>query len=150
MTIEKPPEQYLTELPQIVEEGLKYFMMLWHEETAPKHFRQAAPDKWHYDKRSSKYQKVKERWHLQPLMWTGESRRRLLNSIRIMMTGKSPVKATGSFDAPQYFWMSNNHDMGGEFMRVNPDEANALAQNLNEYTVQQFDELKGIKEEIKY
>ena len=152
MIIEKPVEQLRDELPQIIRAGLKHFMLEWHDQTAPKHFRQEAITKWKYERRSAKYQKMKERRRLQPLMFSGESRRRLLQSIRVALTGKSPVKATGMFDAPRYFWMrpAGHPDKGGEFMKVNSDEANALAQNLNEYVHEEFDKLKGIKEEVQY
>lgn len=152
MIIEQPPEIFREALPQIIRAGLKEFMDKWHEETAPKHFRQEGKNKWNYEPRSTKYQRRKEKRRLQPLMWSGESRRRLLNTIRIVLTGKSPVKATATFDAPRYFWMrpEGHPDKGGEFMRVNPDESTAMAQFLNEYVQEQFAILKATKEVVQY
>jgi hypothetical protein len=143
-TIVKPPQAVRKLVPDLIRDGLKFLMLQWHNDTLPKHFRQEAPTKWHYDKRTEKYQRRKERMRLQPLMFSGESRRRLLGSISITFTGKHPVKATGRFDAPRYFWMrpKGHPDKGGEFMRMNYDEWAGIAERLNNFVWQKIDEIE--------
>ncbi len=142
MTVEKPPNIVREKFPEIMQAAFQFFMLQWHNDTLPKHFTREAPEKWHYDKRTKIYQNRKNRKSLPPLVWTGDSRRRLLASVRIELRGKHPVRATGKFDAPQYFWMrkENDPDKGGEFMRINPDEWNGIAERINNYIWQKIDE----------
>ncbi len=149
VVIEGSPKGMAKQFRSIVKEELQKLVENWHENVAPKHFEPAARRRYKYSPRSRRYlqTKLKKRPMAGPLEFSGESKRKLLQSIRITGSAK---KASGAMDAPRYFWMRppGHPKKGEELVAVTKEEALAKANLLNERVTKRLNALKD-KEVIR-
>jgi len=131
----------LKEFRHFVKEGLFRLIESWHRGVAPKHFKNKAVQTYDYKTRSTRYQKYKDRKHLGPLVFSGESRKQLLQSIRVSGTSK---KASGKMRAPRYFWMNTpgHPKKSEELVAVTQDEVRDMAEELNEEVTKKLNAVK--------
>jgi hypothetical protein len=144
MRIQGSPVGLLKEFKQAVKEELQGLVVDWHKDTAPGHFKKSAKEKYNYDARSTKYQRYKDKKHLPPLVYSGQSRRQILQSIRVSGTFK---KATGVAKAPRYFWMTTpgHPNKPEELYALTQREAEAMAVKLNKKVTARLNAVKDKK-----
>lgn len=143
MIIEGSPKKMVKEFRSIVKEEMKGLIEDWHEDTLPEHFKRSAGRRYKYNPRSIKYTryKRKKRPMAGPLEFSGKSRRQLERSIRI--TG-STKKASGTMQAPRYFWMrpAGHPKKGEEVTSVTKKETLTMAKTLNERVTKRLNKIK--------
>jgi len=153
MIIEGSPRGMAKQFRSIVKEELEKIIDEWHQNTLPLHFEKSAHRRYkkEYRPREVKYQKRKtrEKPMAGPLEWSGESKRQLMQRIRISTTSK---KATGTMFAPPYFWMKPRHcthvNKGEELVAITKKEVLIMAKLLSERVAKRLDAIKD-KEVIR-
>jgi len=119
-----------------IREALEHGVDFWHSRIAKLHFRPSAVSRYGYQQRTARYQARKRRrfGHGNPLEYTGRAKRSLLRYLRITSrAGPAGSQATGSFDAPRYFWQTppGHPKKAREFLTVRKDEMHRLAKAMD-------------------
>ena len=147
MIIEGSPRGMAKQFRSFVKKELEKLMNEWHENTLPLHFEKSAHRRYkkEYRPREGKYQARKTRLKpfAGPLEWSGESKRQLMQRIRVTRTSK---RMTGTMYAPPYFWMKPRHithvNKGEELVAVTKKEVLAMAKLLSERVTKRLNALK--------
>ena len=112
----------------------------------PKHFTTKATKEYKYKPRTRRYmiRKAKIKSHQMPLVFSGESAKRLERMIRVSGTHK---KARGALDAPRYFWMTpaNQPDKSRELLRFPLSEAEEASMKLHLFVTNKLNNVKDKK-----
>lgn len=110
--------------------------VLWHSEILPKHFKHSAVKEYGYKKRHVLYEKRKQkRWgHRYPLVWSGDTKRRLEASARIRSSSKgSKVTMLGPKHFYQYRKDLGQPDKAAEVRKISQADADFLTAAADEY-----------------
>ena len=134
------PEKMVREFGRILKEQLQEMVDFWHANRAKKHFTWAGAYEYSYKPRSTKYLRRKKQRHLEPLVWSGESKRQILRMIKISGTRK---KASGEVTAPRYFWMTpkGHPNKAEELYTVSQRETDEMALILDEKMCQELNKV---------
>jgi len=137
LIIEGSPQRMAKSFRGIVKDELGGLIGNWHSETLPGHFRNSAISKYGYAPRAIRYQRYKEKKHLGPLVFGGESRRMLMQTIRISGSAK---KVTGSMPAPRHFFIRRPASLNKveEVTAVTQEETLAMAATLQKKTTKKL------------
>jgi hypothetical protein len=113
---------------------------MWHGRIAKQHFQTGASTRYGYRQRSGSYiaRKVRVKGHRLPLVWSGRTRRSVLQSIRITGTSKS---ATGKMRAN----VLNFNRLYDEIVRVTKSEATTMARFHGRVIGQKLNAVKKIE-----
>lgn len=123
--------------------GMKKMLLDWSDATMPNHFKRGAGNKYKYQRRSTAYQRRKDRRGLGPMVYTGKSKQKIL-SQHPQVTGTSKkvimrIKVTGPFGRRYKGW---NHKMGDELTVMTKDETNKMFKVLQEDITTELNESK--------
>ena len=138
------PKAIIRKFRQIANESMWECIVEWFREVAPKHFKRDAGPKYNYKRRSTGYQKHKDKHGLPPLVLTGNARRMLLTVIIQQRLQGTYVGMKGNMLAPNYFFMKGegHPDMPAELTRMAPGERVEMCKRLGEKMAKKMNELK--------
>lgn len=146
VVIEGSPAGMLREFRQLVKVGLFELINNWHTQIMPHHFEPAAKERYKYDPRTVNYLRYKKKRYPMagPLEFSGESKRQLMRMVRVSGSSK---RASGTMNAPPYFWMrpAGHPNKGRELVQTTVDEVMAMAKRLNEMVTGQLNLVKDRK-----
>lgn len=102
------PKALKKHLRPAVKSALTEIVEEWHEKTLPVHFTEAGSRRYHYRRRTKKYEKTKakKRFHSDPLVYTGDLKREAFRRLKVTGTAK---RITGTMVAP---WYATKHFRG--------------------------------------
>jgi len=123
---------------KILTESMKQVVRGWHENALPEHFESSAPRRYKYKARSRRYQQAKNRRGLQPLEYSGRSKRQLTRTIK--PTGSNGL-VKGKFvtnSAMRYFWMTpaGHPDKASELVAVAKRETDQIRAAIEKLTAE--------------
>ena len=143
LIIEGSPRGMAKQFRQFVKEGLYWLIDHWHDVQLPTHFKPAARRRYKYAPRGLKYMRSKKKRQplAGPLEFSGRSKRQLTRSVKISGSAK---KATGTMQAPRYFWMKppGGPDKPAEATAVTKGEAVKMARLLNDQVTKKLNNVK--------
>ena len=117
------PRNWRRRFGQIVKEEMQRALVQWREGTLPKHFQPGAGNIYKYQPRTNKYQKRKRRKGLGPMVYSGDSRRKMLADAREPKGGTKRVvlrlKSPRAFHKKFPGW---DHRMADEITKVTKKE----------------------------
>ena len=127
------PRTLKKHLRPVVKEALQEAVEEWHDDVLPSHFKPSARTRYKYRPRSLKYKnrKQRQRFHDNPLEFTGEMKRKAVRQARITGSSKS---ARATMNVPWYATKNfrGKDTYADEMTAVTPSEANKMAKNLSE------------------
>ncbi len=102
----------------------------WHVHFRPKHFTRAGAQEYGYEPRTAAYQrrKAKQKHHQEPLVFTGESRRRTRSARIVPFATASRVGVRVRMSAPNLSYRrANTPDMRDELTTISDSEGAVLS-----------------------
>lgn len=119
------PETTMAELRRVVKPQLQKIGVVWHRRTLPKHFEDAALNRYKYQRRRKGYSitKARRKGHNRPLVWDGDLERQVTRIGRVSSTSKG---VTVAMTGPRYLYAYRKDlqqpDKAAEMTATTPDE----------------------------
>jgi len=144
------PKALKKHLRPAVKSALTEIVEEWHEETLPVHFTETGSRRYHYRRRTKKYEakKIKKRFHNNPLVYTGDLKREAFRRLKVTGTA---TRVTGTMFVP---WYATKHFRGKasyaeEMTAVVGYEAHKMAIDAQSIIADQLTKKQNEVKEIK-
>ena len=140
-------EAKATKFYRVLTESVKTVVKNWHKQVLPKHFETGAARRYGYKARSQKYQRLKNRRGLGPLVYSGRSKRQLTRAIRTVGS-RGNIKGKFITDSRiSYFWRTpaGHPNKGKELVAASKRETQQIKRAIKNLTADSLDKIKDKK-----
>ncbi len=145
ITTKGGPKQQLKQLIPILNDSMGVTVEKWHHHMLPDHFKNSARGRYHYRRRSRKYEisKMRNKGHSLPLVHSGTMKRQSLRAVEIRKY-KSRAEVHGKIRARALnfsgrSWMP---DMKAELLATTRSERNSLAATVQREVTKRLNKIQ--------